>query len=91
MKQLKWYGHVQGMEERRLTKKVMKWNPPGRRKRGRTKATWAERIRGLMRERGLIEEDWKDRHKWKKKIIVKWAHEGAEMSNNLLNNNNNNI
>jgi hypothetical protein len=44
MKQLKWYGHVQGMEERRLTKKVMKWNPPGRRKRGRTKATWAERM-----------------------------------------------
>ena len=31
-KQLKWYGHVQRMEEGRLTKKVMKWSPPGRRK-----------------------------------------------------------
>jgi len=49
-------------------KKVMKWSPPGRRKPGRPKATWAEGIRGLMGEKGLIEEDWKDRDKWKKKI-----------------------
>ena len=42
--------------------------PPGRRKRGRPKATWAEGIRGLMGEKGLIEEDWKGRNKWKKQI-----------------------
>jgi len=30
--QLKRYGHVQRMEERRLPRKVMKWSPPGRRK-----------------------------------------------------------
>jgi len=66
--QLKWHGHVQRMEEGRLPKKVMKWSPPGRRKRGRPKATWAEGIRGLMGEKGLIEEDWKDRDKLKKKI-----------------------
>ena len=53
----------------------MKWSPPGRRKRGRPKAAWAEGIRGLMGEKGLIEEDWKDRDKLKKKIIVKWAQE----------------
>ena len=41
-KQLQWYGHVQRMEEGRLTKEVMKWRPPGRRKRGRPKLTWAE-------------------------------------------------
>jgi hypothetical protein len=28
-KQLKWYGHVQRMEEGRLSKEVRKWNPPG--------------------------------------------------------------
>jgi len=83
--QLKWYGHVQRMEEGRLPKKVMKWSPPGRRTRGRPKATWAEGIRGLMGEKGLIEEDWKDRDKWKKKIIFKWAQEDVETSNNLLN------
>ena len=43
--------------------------PPGRRKRGRPKLTWAEEIRGLMEEKGLMEEDLHDRDKWKKKII----------------------
>jgi len=85
-KQLKWYGHVQRMEEGRLPKNVMKWSPAGRRKRGRPKTTWAEGIRGLLGEKGLIEEDWNDRDKWKKKITVKWAQEDVEMSNNLLNN-----
>jgi hypothetical protein len=49
--------------------KVMKWRPPGRRKRGRPKLTWAEGIRGLMGEKGLMEEDWNDRNSWRKKII----------------------
>ena len=31
-KEIKWYGHVQRMEEGRLPKKVMKWSPPGRSK-----------------------------------------------------------
>ena len=52
-KQLKWYGHVQRMEEGRLPKKVMKRSPPGRRKRGRPKLSWAEEIRGLIYEKGL--------------------------------------
>jgi hypothetical protein len=44
------------MEEGRLPKEVMKWDPPGR-KQGRPKLTWAEGIRGLMGEKGLVEED----------------------------------
>jgi hypothetical protein len=68
-KQLKWYGHVQRMEEGRLPKQVMKWNPPGRRKRSRPKLTWVEGIRGLMGEKGLVEEDWNDRDEWRKKIL----------------------
>ena len=63
-KQLQWYGHVQ-----RLPKEVMKWSPPGRRKRGRPKLTWVEGIRRLMGEKGLMEEDWNDRGNWRKKII----------------------
>jgi hypothetical protein len=35
----------------------------------RPKLTWAEGIRGLMGEKGLVEEDWNDRHNWRKKII----------------------
>ena len=68
-KQLQWNGHVQRIEEGRLPKQVMKWRSPGRRKRGRPKLTWAEGIRGLMREKGLTEEDWSDRSNWRKKII----------------------
>jgi hypothetical protein len=53
------------MEEGRLPKQIMKWSPPGRRKRGRSKLTWVEGIRGLMGEKGLVEEDWNDRDEWR--------------------------
>ena len=56
-KQLQWYAHDQRMEEGRLPKEVIKWSPPGTRKRGRPKLTWAEGIRGLMGEKGITEED----------------------------------
>ena len=68
-KQLQWYGHVQRMEEGKLPKEVMKWRPPGRRKRGRPRLTWAEGIRGVTREKGLMEEDRNDRSNGRKKII----------------------
>jgi len=68
-KKLQWYGHVQKMEEGRLPKEVMKWSPPGRIKRGRPKRSWAEGLKGLMEEKGLMGEDWNDRGNWRKKII----------------------
>jgi len=68
-KQFQWCGHVQRMEEARLPEEVMKWSPPGRSKRGRPKLTWAKGIKGLMVEKGLMEEDWNDRGNWRKKII----------------------
>ena len=48
---LQWCGHVSRMEEGRLPKEVMKWRPPGRRKRDEPKRTWADGIRGLMGEK----------------------------------------
>jgi len=83
-KQLQWYGHVQRMGEGRLPKEVMKWRPPGRRKRGRPKLTWAEGTGGLMGEKGLMEEDWNDKGNWRKNVIVKWAQEDVETLYNLL-------
>jgi hypothetical protein len=68
-KQFECYGHVQRMEEGRLPKEVMKWRPLGRRKRGRSKLTWAEGVKGLMGDKELMEEDWKDRSNWRKKIM----------------------
>jgi hypothetical protein len=40
------------------------WCPPGR-----PKLTWVEGIRGLMSEKGLVEEDWNNRQNWRKKIM----------------------
>jgi len=57
------------IEEGRLPKQVMEWSPPGRRNRGTPKLTWAEGIRGLMGENGLMEEDWNDRGNWRRKTI----------------------
>jgi hypothetical protein len=57
------------VEEGKLPKGVIKWRPPGRRKQGRPKLTWGEGIRGLMGEKGLVDEDWNDRHKCRKKIM----------------------
>jgi hypothetical protein len=53
----------------KIAKNVMKWRPPGIRKRGIHKLTWAEGIRGLMGEKGLMEEDWNDRGSWSKKTL----------------------
>ena len=66
-KQLQWCGRVQRMEVGRLPKEVMKWRPPGSRKRVRPKLTRKEGIRGLMGEKGLREEDWNDRRNRRKK------------------------
>jgi len=52
-----------------ITKRNYEMEPTGRRKRSRPKLTWAEGIRGLMRVKGLMEEDWNDRGNWRKKII----------------------
>jgi hypothetical protein len=40
-----------------------------KKKRSRLKLSWAEGIRGLMGEKGLMEEEWNDRRKWRKRII----------------------
>ena len=53
----------------RLPQEVMKLRPPGRRKRGRPQRTWADAIRGVMGEKGLMEDDWNDRSNWRKKIL----------------------
>ena len=67
-----------------MLKMVTKWSPPGRRKSGRPKVSWAEGIRGLLGGKGLMEEDWNDRDNWKNnRIMVKWAQEDVETANNL--------
>jgi len=81
------YGHVQRMEEGRLPKEVMKWSPPGRRKRGRPKLTGAEGIRGQDGGKGINGRrlEWQRQMEEEDNIIVKWAQEDVETLYNLLN------
>jgi hypothetical protein len=47
-KRLQWYGHVKRMPEERIPKLVMEWIPEERRKRGRPRKTWMERVQEDM-------------------------------------------
>jgi len=71
----------------KLPKEVMEWSPLGKRKRGRPKFTWAEGIRLLMVEMGILEEDWNDRAQLEEEertleekynIIFKWVQGDVE-------------
>jgi hypothetical protein len=46
----------------------MIWRPPGRRKQGSPKLTWAEGIRGLRGEKG-IGGGRIEKQNWRKKVI----------------------
>ena len=35
-----WYGHVWRMPETQISKQVINWKPPGKRKPGRTRRSW---------------------------------------------------
>ncbi|XP_014275713.1 uncharacterized protein [Halyomorpha halys] len=62
--QWQWYGHCQWMPECRWPKRLLQWEQPGRRRKGRPRTQWkdcAEEMAG----RGLEEKDWWDREKWR--------------------------
>lgn len=62
---LKWFGHILRMPEGRWPKRIFRWRPPGRRKRGRPRRSWNEGIRNAMEARDLEEEDAMDRTAWR--------------------------
>ncbi|XP_050497794.1 uncharacterized protein LOC126878967 [Diabrotica virgifera virgifera] len=64
-KRLNWYGHLQRMPENRWPKKIEKWTPPTRRKRGRPRRSWREDVEDAMTARDLKTEDCFDRNRWR--------------------------
>jgi hypothetical protein len=60
---LKWFGHLMGIEQKRLPRKLFKWTPLGKRKRRRLWRSWNERVRQVMENHELTNEDAMDRHR----------------------------
>ena len=67
-KQLVWYGHLQRMEDDRLPKKVLKWTPTGRRRRGRPRKGWIEGVEKEMERCGIPHDLWNNRGEWRLEI-----------------------
>jgi hypothetical protein len=60
-KRLQWYSHVKRMPEERIPKLIMKWIPRERRKRGRPRKTWMERVQAAMTAGSLKPDQWGNR------------------------------
>jgi len=52
------------MPEERISKFVMDWIPRERRKRGRPRKTWMERVKAAMTTRNLKLDQWRNREEW---------------------------
>jgi hypothetical protein len=56
-KRLRWFGNVKRMPGNRLPRKILEWEPEGKRRRGRPKERWIDGVRRSMTNRGLTEEE----------------------------------
>ncbi|CAG9827936.1 unnamed protein product [Diabrotica balteata] len=73
-KRLKWYGHVERMNDQRWPKRMLQWIPTNRRKKGRPRRSWRQEVKGAMEDRGLQVDDWNDRKRWKLGRVSKFRH-----------------
>ena len=62
------------MNDERIPQKILKFYPPGRRRRrikrrkGRPRNSWMEEVTTVMREKGINNMEWVDREEWRRKI-----------------------
>ena len=73
--QLRWLGHLERMDEGRITKKRWKWTPRGRRPVGRPRKRWKDAIQETLQRYNLpnLEDLRRDqilhnRKDWKKRL-----------------------
>jgi hypothetical protein len=75
---ISWLGHLERMEEDRMTKKISTQELEGRRQRGRPRKGWKEEVERdlqvlrVRRWRELVT----DREKWKDIVLQAKAHSG---------------
>ena len=63
---LKWYGHVMRREEHYVGRRAMVMKVQGRRKRGRPKRRWLDKVKDDIKEKGLSVDDVYDRATWRR-------------------------
>ena len=66
---LRWYGHVERMDEERLVKKVVNAKVDGRSMRGRPRYGWMDGVKRALSDRGIdareASERARDRNGWR--------------------------
>jgi hypothetical protein len=78
MQRISWVGHLEGMEEDRMPKKIFTQELEGTRRRGRRRKGWREEVErdlqvlGVRRWRELVI----DREKWRGIVRQAKAHSG---------------
>ena len=65
-RRLKWYGHVMRREEHYVGRRAMVMKVQGRRKRGRPKRRWLDKVKDDIKEKGLSADDVYGRATWRR-------------------------
>ncbi|KAI5090669.1 hypothetical protein C0J45_19530, partial [Silurus meridionalis] len=65
---LRWFGHVQRRDMGYISRRMLRMEPPGRRKKGRPRRRFMDVVREDMRVVGLKEADVEDRGVWRQMI-----------------------
>jgi hypothetical protein len=68
-RRLRWFGHVKRMPGNRLPLKILEWEPERTRRRRRPKERWIDGVRRSMTNHGLLEEDTRDRDRWRNLVL----------------------
>ena len=64
-RRLKWCGHAVRREEHYVGRRAVEMKVQGRRKRGRPKRRWLDKVKDDMKEKGLSADNVYDRAKWR--------------------------
>ena len=65
---LRWFGHIQRRKEDYIGKRVERIEIGGRRKRGRPKTRWRDRVGEDLQKKGWRQQDSLDRKEWRRRI-----------------------